>query len=269
MEKVIDIQDATVQKNGRKLIEHIDWQVNQGEHWAVLGLNGSGKTTLLKVAAGILWPKAGSGPVDVLGHRYGKTYMPELKKSIGWVSQALDQQYQAHAQADALDIVLSGRHASVGLYEPVTEDDVERARELLDRFRIRHLEEAPFAQFSQGERKKTLLARAWMADLKLLILDEPCAGLDVYAREELLDTLEEVTSPGGPTLLYVTHHLEEVIPSITHALLMKNGRRYDAGKKEDVLQTPHLRDVFQVPMDISWRDGRPWVQVHKRRSGSS
>ncbi|PRO66607.1 ABC transporter ATP-binding protein [Alkalicoccus urumqiensis] len=261
---VINLQDVTVQRDGKALIKDINWQVNPGEHWGVLGLNGSGKTTLLKVVAGMMWPRAGSGPVDILGNRYGKTYMPDVKKKIGWVSQAVDQQYQAHSQTSGLDIVLSGRHASVGLYEPITEEDIKRAQALLERFRIAHLEDAPLSQYSQGERKKALLARAWMAEPELLILDEPCSGLDVYSREELLDTLEESTrESGGPTLLYVTHHLEEVIPSITSALLMKEGRIAASGKKEEVLTEEKLSSAFKLPLRIQWESGRPWARVQK------
>lgn len=262
-EQIVSIQNATVQRSGKKLITNISWEIHKGEHWGILGLNGSGKTTLLKVIAGSMWPKAGSGPVDVLGKRFGKTYMPELKKSIGWVSQAVDQQYQAHHQTTALDVVLSGKHASIGIYEPITESDVIRAQKLLSQFRIRHLEDKPLIHFSQGERKKTLLARAWMADPKLLILDEPCAGLDIFAREELLDTLEETTGT-GPTLLYVTHHLEEVIPSLTHVLLMKQGEIAAKGKKHEVLTQENISHTFQVPVSVEWENERPWVKVQKQ-----
>lgn len=261
--QIVSLQDVTVQRSGKKLIENISWEIHSGEHWGILGLNGSGKTTLLKVIAGSMWPKAGSGPVDILGERYGKTYMPELKKSIGWVSQAVDQQYQAHHQTTALNVVLSGKHASIGIYEPLTEADVVRAQELLRKFRIAHLEDEPLSHFSQGERKKAILARAWMADPKLLILDEPCSGLDLFAREELLDTLEETTGDTGPTLLYVTHHLEEVIPSITHALLMKEGEMAAKGKKQEVLTEEHISHAFQVPVRLEWENQRPWVKVKK------
>jgi iron complex transport system ATP-binding protein len=263
MKEVVSLNNVTVQRDGKKLIKDINWKVHEGEHWGILGLNGSGKTTLLKVIAGSMWPKAGSGPVDILGRRYGKTYMPALKKSIGWVSQAVDQQYQGHIQTTALDIVLSGKHASIGIYEPITEADETRARVLLNQFRIGHLENEPLAHFSQGERKKTLLARAWMADPKLLILDEPCAGLDLYSREELLDTLEEMMGSYGPTLLYVTHHMEELIPSLTHTLLMKHGEVHAGGKKSEIINEAHLEETFQVPLRVTWEGGRPWARVRR------
>jgi iron complex transport system ATP-binding protein len=262
-EKIISLQDVTVQRSGKKLVKDVNWEIHKGEHWGVLGLNGSGKTTLLKVIAGSMWPKAGSGPVDILGNRYGKTYMPDVKKQIGWVSQAVEQQYEGHIQASALDIVLSGRHASIGLYEPVTEADVEKARELLAKFRIAHLEDEPLAHFSQGERKKTILARAWMADPRLMILDEPCSGLDLYAREELLNTLEEMMGSSGPTVIYVSHHLEEIIPPVTHAMLLKEGSITASGKKEEVLTEKNLEQVFQVPLHITWENGRPWVRIRR------
>nr|WP_246593592.1 ATP-binding cassette domain-containing protein [Evansella tamaricis] len=241
-------------------MKNITWEVHKGQNWAILGLNGAGKTTLLKIVTCYMWPTTGT--TDVLGNRYGKVNIHEVRKSIGWVSNALDEQLQSHGSSTALEVVLSGKHASIGLYEHVLEEDVSRAMELLQKFHIVHLADKPLNTFSQGERKKVLLARAWMSQLKLLILDEPCAGLDIYAREELLGSLEMLSKEeNSPTLLFVTHHVEEVIPAISHALLIRAGEVVDAGVKNKVLTETNLEQTFQVPLRLKWEKDRPWVRV--------
>ncbi|WP_444685149.1 ABC transporter ATP-binding protein [Alkalicoccus luteus] len=261
MKEIVSLSNVTVQRGGNILVKDVSWQIQRGEHWGLLGRNGCGKTTLLKVLSGSMWPKAGSGPVDILGNRYGRAYMPDVKKSIGWVSQALERQYQNYPHADGLEIVLSGLHASIGLYEPVTQQEMDRAYQLLEQFGAGHLAETPQQHFSQGELKKVLLARAWMAEPALLILDEPCSGLDLAAREELLSRLEQSLQQGGPTLIYVTHHMEELIAPITHAALMKDGSFISQGEKETVLNEKEASAAFDVPVSVSWEHGRPWVKV--------
>ncbi|QKS72933.1 ABC transporter ATP-binding protein [Paenalkalicoccus suaedae] len=259
---MITLKNINVTREGNEILKGVTWNAEKGQQWGILGLNGSGKTTLLKVITGNMWATAGT--VDVLGNQYGMVNLPELRKSIGWVSAALDQQFNRHDEETALEIVLSGKHASIGLFEPITAEDVDRAHELLAKFNISHLTNEPLKFFSQGERKKVLLARAWMSNLELLILDEPCSGLDLYAREEFLDTLEVMkTDENAPTLLYVTHHLEEIIPSISHMLLLHDGEIVAAGPKKDVITEENLTKTFQVPVSLSWHEERPWIRVKK------
>lgn len=257
--KVISVQDIVWRREGKHILDHVSWDVFAGEHWAILGLNGSGKTSLLKIITGYEWPT--SGQVNVLGERYGATNIQELRKSIGWVSSALDQRYQY--MTDAVEkVVLSGKFASVRLYDEVTAEDKEKAFELMEHFHIRYLEGRPFHQLSQGEKKKTMLARAWMADPKLLILDEPCSGLDIYSREELLTSIQKLCARAdGPTLIYVTHHVEEVIPAFTHALMIKNGQVVAAGAKQEMLTESFLQQTFRVPINVRWESNRPWISV--------
>ncbi|MEJ9233058.1 ABC transporter ATP-binding protein [Peribacillus butanolivorans] len=258
---VISLKNINWKRNGNQILNGVSWEVQTGEHWALLGLNGSGKTSLLKMITGYQWPNSG-GEVSVLGNIFGKTNIPELRKSIGWVSSSLDQKYQSRPNDTALEVVLSGKFASIGLYEEITENDVKKANKLLDQFRIKHLSNQFIQSLSQGEKRKAMIARALMSSPRLLILDEPCNGLDIYSKEELLTTIEDLTAaPNGPTILYVTHHIEEIVPSITHALLINSGNVIAKGDKKNTLTESLLEKTFRVPLTLEWDNDRPWIRI--------
>ncbi|MET3318938.1 UNVERIFIED_ORG: iron complex transport system ATP-binding protein [Peribacillus simplex] len=258
---VISLKSINWKRNGNQILNGVSWEVQTGEHWALLGLNGSGKTSLLKMITGYQWPNSG-GEVSVLGNIFGKTNIPELRKSIGWVSSSLDQEYQSRPNDTALEVVLSGKFASIGLYEEITENDIKKANKLLDQFRIKHLSNQFIQSLSQGEKRKAMIARALMSSPRLLILDEPCNGLDIYSKEELLTTIEDLTAtPNGPTILYVTHHIEEIVPSITHALLINSGNVIAKGDKKNTLTESLLEKTFRVPITLEWDNDRPWIRI--------
>ncbi|WP_053217567.1 ABC transporter ATP-binding protein [Virgibacillus senegalensis] len=260
MPEVIKAKQIIFQREGRKILLEVDWQVCTGQHWVILGLNGSGKTSLLKIVTGYEWPTQGT--VDVLGNRFGKTNLPELRKSIGWVSSSLDEQFFRRPTDTALEVVLSGKHASIGIYEAINDQDVWRAVNLLRQFQVADFADRPFGNLSQGEKRRVMIARALMPEPEMLILDEPCNGLDIYAKEQLLAAIQKMAfQEGGPTLLYVTHQLEEVIPAISHALLMKKGNVVAAGEKKETLTSSLLSETFQIPVEIEWRESRPWLQI--------
>ncbi|WP_026695474.1 ABC transporter ATP-binding protein [Peribacillus kribbensis] len=257
---IISLQDIHWQRNEKQILDQVNWQVKTGQHWALLGLNGSGKTSILKIITGYQWPSGGS--VSVLGQLFGKTNIPELRKSIGWVSSSLDDQYNARPSDSALEVVISGKFASIGLYEQISREDVEEALKLLSAFNIEHLAHQNIITLSQGEKRKTMIARALMSSPKILILDEPCNGLDIYSKEELLSTIEDLTSAqNGPAVIYVTHHIEEIVPSISHVMLLKNGSVIAQGDKHATLTEPLLHETFRVPLSVDWLDGRPWIKV--------
>ncbi|AXN40920.1 ABC transporter ATP-binding protein [Peribacillus sp. FSL K6-1552] len=258
---VISLKNINWKRNGNQILNGVSWEVQTGEHWALLGLNGSGKTSLLKMITGYQWPNSG-GEVSVLGNIFGKTNIPELRKSIGWVSSSLDQEYQSRPNDTALEVVLSGKFASIGLYEEITENDIKKANKLLEQFRIKHLSNQFIQSLSQGEKRKAMIARALMSSPRLLILDEPCNGLDIYSKEELLTTIEDLTAaPNGPTILYVTHHIEEIVPSITHALLINSGNVIAKGDKKNTLTESLLEKTFRVPITLEWDNDRPWIRI--------
>lgn len=255
---IVSVEDVVWKRKGEPILNGINWAVHAGEHWAILGLNGCGKTSLLNMISGYEWPS--SGKVYVLGQQLGKIDLHELRKKIGLVSLSMLERYQSRGHLSVLEVALSGKFASIGLYEQVTDSDREQAAALLEKFRVLHLAEKPFFTLSQGEKQKVLIARAWMANPTLIILDEPCNGLDILAREDLLHTIEELAANSeGPTLLYVTHRTEEIMPSFSHALLLKEGQVVAQGKKDEVLTEKYLEETFQLPLNLRWEHGRLYL----------
>lgn len=269
-EKIISVKDVVWKRKGKVILDQISWDVFKGQHWVMIGLNGSGKTSLLNLITGYQW--ASSGEIHILGHRLGAVELRELRKSIGWVSSSLSERYRERMGDTAKGVVISGKYASVGLeYQTgVTKEDEERAEELLARFEADYLADQPYNQLSNGEKQKVLLARAWMAKPKLLILDEPCSGLDIRAREDLLATIDQIgATPDGPTMIYVTHHIEEIMPSFTHALFIKDGRIVTKGEKKSVLTDAVLEETFKLPVRVHWENERPWVTIQSSAAQST
>ncbi|GAE29890.1 ABC transporter ATP-binding protein [Halalkalibacter hemicellulosilyticus] len=258
-ETIVSLEKVSWRQENRMILNEITWLVQRNQHWVILGLNGSGKTSLLNMITGYLWPSKGN--VCVLGHEYGKVNIPELRKSIGWVSASLDQQV-ANRLDDVLDVVISGKYASIGLYEKSTMEDKLRASDIVETLGISHLKTRYFYKLSQGEKRRVLIGRALMANPDILILDEPCNGLDLYAKEQLLSMLKQFANDkGGPTMIYVTHHIEEMISAFTHVLLLRDGKVVAAGEKRDVLTKATLTEAYNLSVDITWKHDRPWVHV--------
>ena len=263
VDEVIRLRGVSLVRDGVPLLSAIDWSVARGEHWAVLGPNGSGKTTLLRLVAGYVQPTQGAA--EVLGGVFGRTDLRVLRRRIGWVSPAMAD--RLHPGDPALDVVLGGIFATVGLFhESPTHDDRAKAGDLLEALGCGSLGPRRFGVLSQGERQRVLLARALISDPSLLVLDEPTAGLDVAAREDLLESLTVLASASdGPTILLVTHHLEEIVPGFSHALLLSGGRVLAAGPRQRVLTAPLVSSALGVDVEVVERDGRLWSIV--RRNG--
>ncbi|MFP7332888.1 ABC transporter ATP-binding protein [Shouchella clausii] len=257
---VIDLENVSFQKAKKPILQDISWQVRPGEQWAILGANGSGKTSLLKLITGYEW--ASAGRISVLGSVFGSVNIHELRKRVGWVSASLDQRYQMHEGMPCADVIVSGIHASIGVHEAITKADGERALALARSMGLEHVAFSPLSQLSQGERKKAFMARALINEPELLILDEATSGLDLSAREQLLAEVERMlTRKQAPTLLYVTHYPEEILPSISHVLLLKKGRVLAAGRKEEVLTASLVSEALGLPLTVEWANGRPWVKA--------
>lgn len=254
---VIDMRQICWERD-QNILRDISWQVKEGEHWCIVGLNGSGKTTLLNMINGYIWPTRGS--IQVLGHTFGEVDLRELRKLIGWVSSSLQQKLYGNETAE--EIVLSGKFASIGLYDHTDAEDRDAVQELLEFLGCGKLAHRTYNTLSQGERQKILIARALIATPKLLILDEPCSGLDMFAREQLLRTIDTIAKqPDAPTLLYVTHHIEEIVPVFTHTLLLRDGSVFRAGLKSDTITPALLSEFFGVPMEVCQQNGRYWVNT--------
>jgi iron complex transport system ATP-binding protein len=241
-----------------RILRDIDWTVHRGEHWAVIGLNGSGKTSLLNMVNGYIWPS--EGEVSVLGRRFGRYDVRDLRRKIGWVSSSLQEKLYVSETAE--EIVLSGKSATIGLYDKPLKKDRERARALLTYFQCGHAAMQPYGSLSQGEKQKVLIARALIQNPRLLILDEPCAGLDIISREQILSLIQDIGSQeSGPSILYVSHHIEEILPVFTHVLLLRRGGVHSQGRTKTALTKNNLTDFFEIPIDIRWREGRACVRM--------
>ena len=237
----------------RVLIDRIEWRAQAGEHWGIVGPNGAGKTTLLRVASAQTRPS--DGVAFVLGERLGKTPLQALRRRIGLVEPALGRRF--YPDQRALDVVLSGLTGSILLVELLGRTEIARAQEALEAVGAGALARRSFASCSEGERARILLARALVADAPLLALDEPASGLDLGGRELLLQAFEGVlASRPGLTTLTVTHHIEELPPSTSHALLLAQGRVVAAGPLAEALRDETLSAAFGLPLRLERRGGR-------------
>ncbi len=255
---MISLENVTLRKNGKALLNNISWTVNKGEHWSILGLNGSGKTTLLKVINGYLWPQ--EGKVEVLGEKFGNTDLPRLRRKIGWVSASLQE--RIYKTDSVLSIVLSGMFASIGLYGQVHDEGLEKAAGIMRLLDCEKFKDEPYERLSQGERQRVLIARALMASPEILILDEPCSSLDLIAREQFLAFIEKLTKqPDGPTLIYVTHHVEEILPSFTHTLLLRDGEVFACGNSKEIMTERNLSSFYQHPVKLQKINDRFWISL--------
>ncbi|WP_197231368.1 ABC transporter ATP-binding protein [Novipirellula artificiosorum] len=257
---ILELSEVSYRVGERFILDRVSWQVRAGQHWAILGANGAGKTTLLRIACGYLWSNAG-GEVTRLGCPF--VDLSELRKSIGWVT--LDMQARIPRDEPALDTVLSGRFAQIGLRRRLLRDElqphlIDEAHGQLAALDADGLATQAFATLSQGEKQKVLIARARMAKPLVIFLDEPCSGLDPGAREKLLATLEQLAQQSDDiSLVLVTHHVEEIMPSFANTLAMADGRVVAAGKTSDLLTADLLTDLYQVAAPrLVHSDRRVW-----------
>jgi len=240
------------------ILTDVSWTIEQGQHWALLGRNGSGKTTLLEIVNGYEFPTKGS--VEVLGSTYGRVDLREVRKRIGYISQSLLEKLTLR---DPLwETVATGAYANLRFYQEIEPEVKEAALERLERFGLIRLKDHPLGTLSQGERKKALLARALMGKPDIVVLDEPCAGLDLYQRENYLEVVESIAKEA--TLIYVTHHMEELVPSISHVALLRDGRLTSSGPKRDVLTEAAIEEAYDVSVRLTWEGERPWIQVKRK-----
>ena len=256
MQAVIETEALCYRAGRRYLLGDVSWQVARGEHWCVFGLNGCGKTTLLSIIAGFKQPTGGM--VRVFGQAYSAENILALRRRIGWVSSSFFDQF--YHKESALAIVLSGLAGGFGLNEMITAKDVRQAKALLGELGLGERVNHPFGLLSKGERQNVLLARALTASPEILILDEPCSGLDVIAREAVLGMVRDLARQTAMTIIYVTHYTEEILDVFEQALLLKNGRVYAQGRTADLFTAETLGDFLDYPVAVA-RDGRGRVQI--------
>jgi iron complex transport system ATP-binding protein len=242
-----------VRREGRWILDGIDWTIRTGERWAIVGPNGSGKTTLLGVASTYLWPSRGS--VEVLGETIGRTDARELRRRIGYVSAALAAEIDP--ALPAIDVVLTARHAALApWWASYGTADRERAVAGLARLGLAGFEARTFGSLSSGERGRVLIARTLMTEPDLVLLDEPAAGLDLGAREDLLARLTEMAAGSVAAIALVTHHLEEIPAGFDRALVLTAGTVLASGPIEEVLTGACLSAAYGLPLAVDARAGR-------------
>ncbi|MEW4427576.1 ATP-binding cassette domain-containing protein [Paenibacillus pabuli] len=256
---MISMEHVSLRREDNQILDDVHLHIEQGEHWVILGRNGSGKTTLLEMMNGYMFPS--QGRIEVLGNLYGQCDVREVRKEIGYISQTLLEKLTL--RDPVWEVVATGAFAFLRFYQTIPDEVKTRALNLLDDMGFAKLANHPLGTLSQGERKKVMLARSLMADPKLLIMDEPCAGLDLYEREKMLAEIDRLRQR-NITVVYVTHHVEEIMPLFTHVALIREGRIAAAGNKHDVLTQDTIKHTYDIPVDIQWDHDRPWIRV---RSG--
>lgn len=262
---VLDMREVSLVRGGRTLVAPLTWQVELDERWVVIGPNGAGKTSLMRMAGAQEFPTTGS--VTIVGERMGRVDLREIRTAVGMASSAL-----AHRVPDAervADIVISAGHDVLGRWrEPYDDVDRERAVTILEQVGAYHLADRDWGTLSEGERKRVLIARALMTDPELLLLDEPGAGLDLGGREDLVVLLSELAEdPDAPAIVMVTHHVEEIPPGFTHALLLDEGECVAQGLIDDVMTAENLTRTYHQPISLTRQDGRYFAR-RARRGGT-
>ncbi|MEO5710236.1 MAG: ABC transporter ATP-binding protein [Nocardioidaceae bacterium] len=262
MDAVLELADVTVRRGQAELISGVDWTVEEDERWVVLGPNGAGKTTLLQVASAQIHPT--SGVVGILGEVLGTVDVFELRPRIGLTSAAISERIPREERVH--DVVVSASYGVIGRWrEHYDSLDHARAEELLLEVGMSSLAQRTFGTLSEGERKRVLIARALMTDPELLLLDEPAAGLDLGGREDLVSTLSSLAMDEmSPATVLVSHHVEEIPPGFTHALLLREGRVVAAGPLERVLTEEIVSTTFGMAMTLRHEDGR-WAARRRSR----
>jgi iron complex transport system ATP-binding protein len=261
-DEVLAMSRVRVVRSGFALVDGIDWEVRDNERWVVVGPNGAGKTTLLRIAAALLHPT--SGRVRLLGETLGRTDVSQLRPRIGLASAAVADAVPPGEQV--LDTVLTAAYGQIGRWvERYDPQDVDRARALLAGLGVAGLAGRRFGSISEGERKRVLVARSLMTDPELLLLDEPAAGMDLGAREDVVWRLGVLARrPAAPAIVLVTHHLEEIPEGFTHVLLLRAGRVVAAGPLPLTLIDATLSTAFGTTLLVDHAEGRWTARAGQR-----
>ncbi len=251
----IELHDVRVQRGGHCIIGTISLRVEPADRWVVLGANGSGKTTLLRTMA--MYDHPTSGTVEILGERLGRTDVRTLRRRVGYASAALADQLRPGLSA--ADVVKTARYAALEpWWHRYTDEDEARAAACLAALGVERFSERTFGSLSSGEQQRVLLARTLMNEPAVVLLDEPAARLDLGGREQLVITLDGLAAdPAAPAMVMVTHHVDEIPPSMTHALLLRDGEAIAVGTLDAVLTADALSDCFGLALRVERRtDGR-------------
>jgi len=249
---MIEASHLSVKVGHRYILRDVNWTVKKGERWVVFGMNGCGKTTLLSIVAGFKFQT--EGKLEIFGEPYNNDNILNFRKKIGWVSASFYD--KVYTKESVLDIVLSGKFGTMGLRGGVEDVDIQLAKQLLKEFSLSDKQNRSFATLSKGERQNVLIARALFSKPEVLILDEPCTGLDLYNREHLFSTIRDLAQKSDITIVYVTHYVDEVLDIFDHALFLRQGMVLGLGSIEEMFTSQNMTKLIEYPvvMDTSDRN---------------
>jgi iron complex transport system ATP-binding protein len=236
----------------RRILDDINWHISRGESWILFGRNGSGKTKLLEIITGYLYPS--EGEVTRFGCGHIGSDIRELRKKIGYVSSILREKFNRDERL--IDTVLSGLYASIGLYRKPSAEDINKAHRLLAETNLAGRENDIIGHLSDGEKQKVLMLRALINDPDILILDEPATGLDIGAREDFLDSLKNIMKGRDHSLIYVTHHVEEITTVFSRIFVIDDGKSFFNGEIEEAIEQNIFTTLFGRKIEVFRRGGR-------------
>ena len=246
-----------LKKGSKYILKDIDWNIHAGENWVLFGLNGCGKTTLLSILAG--YQSGNEGSNYLFGEKVDKTNYAELRKRVGFVSSSFFDKYLE--KETVADIVLAGKFGTLGIMGDITDADVQKAKAFLRMLGIEKKMRYPYDCLSKGQQQRVLIARAMMSEPKLLLLDEPCSGLDIIAREVFLHNIQDLAEQNGMAIIYVTHHTEEILPFFHKASLMKDGELVAKGALKEVFSEKILESFFGVKTSVLWTEQHFFINL--------
>ena len=257
-QEILKAENVSIIRDGQYIIKDVSFSINKGENWAIIGRNGSGKSFMLKILSTLVYPSEGT--ISIYGRKFGETNIWDLRKKIGVVSDRLQHDYNGNICVQ--EVILSGFFSSIGIHQDVEDWQVERVKEIMEFLRLTPMAMRPFESLSQGEQKRALIGRALVFKPQLIILDEPCSGLDIASRDDFLNFLGKMIAD-GMQIIFVTHHIEEIIPEISHVMLMEKGKIYKAGKKEEMMERKQLRYILGVEkFKMKEKKGRYWPRYY-------
>jgi iron complex transport system ATP-binding protein len=246
-EHVARFRDVSFVRGDAVILSHINWTVRRGEHWILFGPNGAGKSTMHNLATGYLWPT--DGEIFLLGEKLGTVDVRDLRRSIGLVSESI--RMMISPELTGREVLITGARAHLNLFGEATEEEDFKAEQIARQADCERLLEKSFGVLSTGEKQRLVIARALMTDPALVILDEPCAGLDIAGREFVLSAISSIArSASSPALVFTTHHVEEILPEFSRALVLKSGRVFASGKISDVISSEKITALFGIPVEI-------------------
>lgn len=254
---LIKAESITVKKGSKYILKDINWNIESGENWVLFGLNGCGKTTLLSLLSGYQTAKEGKN--FLFDEQVNKENFLALRKKVGFVSSSFFDRYLC--QETVQDIVWAGKFGTLGLVDEITDADVRKGKAILRELGLKDKMRYPYDCLSKGQQQRVLIARALMADPEILLLDEPCSGLDIVAREKFLHSIQSIAEERNIAIVYVTHHTEEILPFFNKAALMKNGGLFAQGDIKEIFSDKILTEFFGTKSTVLWSDKHFFINL--------